>query len=295
MKVSIPISDSNLSGPSVQPARTCATCGSPISGKFCSGCGELEASTRRYDLRHFVVETVEHFTHADHNVFRSLRLLLFKPGFLTSEFMAGRRKKYLGPAQLFLMTNLVFFFLQSFYATGPFTVPLELQLKASPYMGLLQRTVDRTLAETHIEPQELEREFDHRQQSAAKEFLILMVPVFAGILAVMEIPRKLYFVEHLVFSLHYYTFLMLVAFLLLPTLQLATMIFRPTEPREGPAIYVTITVLVALYLYFAVRRVYRNGPWLAAPLALVLTAATMLVVVLYRFFLFFEVLHSIRT
>src|SRR5215467_12793002 len=125
---------------------TCVTCGSALAGPFCSACGEKSAAIRHYDVRHFFAESLEHLTHIDHTVLKSLRLLLFRPGALTQLFMSGQRKNYLGPVQLFLVMNLVFFFVQSFFWTGPFSVPLEAQMNVLPFKGVVRKRVDSKVA-----------------------------------------------------------------------------------------------------------------------------------------------------
>ena len=74
----------------------CANCGQPLSGRYCSACGEktLDAETRT--VRHFVAESLfDEITHLDSRFWITLRLLLFKPGVLTREFIAGRRRRYI--------------------------------------------------------------------------------------------------------------------------------------------------------------------------------------------------------
>jgi len=56
---------------------------------------------------------VTHFfydiTHFDGSFFTTLKDLLFKPGFLTREYMNGRRKSYLHPVRMYVFTSAVFF------------------------------------------------------------------------------------------------------------------------------------------------------------------------------------------
>src|SRR6187551_1937271 len=48
-------------------------------------------------------------THFDGSFFVTLKDLLFKPGFLSREYMLGRRKKYLHPVRMYVFTSAVFF------------------------------------------------------------------------------------------------------------------------------------------------------------------------------------------
>ena len=45
----------------------------------------------------------------DGKFWKTLGALLFRPGFLTREYLAGRRRRYVGPARLFLVSSLVLF------------------------------------------------------------------------------------------------------------------------------------------------------------------------------------------
>jgi hypothetical protein len=58
---------------------------------------------------HFTLEATEDLTHADSRLWRTLSALVFKPGFLTREFLAGRRARYLPPLRLYLVLSVVFF------------------------------------------------------------------------------------------------------------------------------------------------------------------------------------------
>ncbi len=92
---------------------TCANChyafvpGEP--NEFCPRCGQQNHAP---DLRfgHVVEEVLEGLLHLDGKVFRTARLLLFKPGELTRLFLAGHRAPYLPPIRLYMFISFVFFF-----------------------------------------------------------------------------------------------------------------------------------------------------------------------------------------
>ena len=54
----------------------------------------------------------------DNRFWRSLLLLLFKPGALTSQFIDGRRVRYIPPARMYLFVSIIFFFLMSVVVEG---------------------------------------------------------------------------------------------------------------------------------------------------------------------------------
>src|SRR5882672_9037025 len=90
------------------PALRCANCGAPVAGRYCSACGQRREPPV-HSLWHFAQLATEDLTHADSRLWRTLAALLFKPGYLTRDFLAGRRARYLPPVRLYLVLSVVFF------------------------------------------------------------------------------------------------------------------------------------------------------------------------------------------
>lgn len=87
----------------------CANCGSLLTGKYCSRCGQRHDDHPVHHFWHFVSEATEDLTHADSRLWRTLSALLFRPGLLTREFLEGRRARYLPPVRLYLVVSVIFF------------------------------------------------------------------------------------------------------------------------------------------------------------------------------------------
>src|SRR5690349_19840690 len=86
----------------------CDNCGASVPGRYCGNCGQrLEPPV--HSLWHFLTVAMEDVTHADSRLWRTLWALLFKPGFLTRQFLDGRRASYLPPVRLYLVLSVVFF------------------------------------------------------------------------------------------------------------------------------------------------------------------------------------------
>src|SRR5579864_6857577 len=89
-------------------APLCENCGARVSGRYCGNCGQrLEPPLQ--SLWHFLKVAFEDVTHADSRLWRTLWALLFKPGYLTRQFLDGRRASYLPPVRLYLVLSVVFF------------------------------------------------------------------------------------------------------------------------------------------------------------------------------------------
>ena len=93
----------------VEPA-ACPECGASVAERFCTRCGEKRVEERDYSLRHYLAEALNVFANLESPIPRSFFALVFRPGLLTAEYLAGRRKRYLKPLQIFVFCNLLFFF-----------------------------------------------------------------------------------------------------------------------------------------------------------------------------------------
>jgi hypothetical protein len=91
---------------------TCPDCSEPVSGKFCSNCGQATHVHR--SLLHLGEELLHGVMHFDARIWRTLPLLLLNPGRLTREWIQGKRTRYVSPLALFLFTVFLMFFALSF-------------------------------------------------------------------------------------------------------------------------------------------------------------------------------------
>ena len=86
----------------------CANCAAPLSGPFCSQCGQHAHESSRsigtlfHDAWHVV-------THVDGRFWQTIFALAFKPGRLTKEYFVERRARYLPPVRLYLVLSVILF------------------------------------------------------------------------------------------------------------------------------------------------------------------------------------------
>lgn len=88
--------------------KDCLNCGAVVAGRFCHICGQenIEPKENFWQLvTHFVYD----ITHFDGKFFSTLRYLLFRPGFLSHEYLRGRRADYLHPIRMYVFTSAFFF------------------------------------------------------------------------------------------------------------------------------------------------------------------------------------------
>jgi hypothetical protein len=95
----------------------CKNCGAVLAGRYCGACGQA-AEVGIPSVPALIGEFFESLLHVDSRVWRSLLLLLFRPGRLTNEYLAGRRARYLPPFRLYIVVTLTFFLLVSILPGG---------------------------------------------------------------------------------------------------------------------------------------------------------------------------------
>lgn len=140
------------------PPTTCLNCGATLPGQFCPDCGQRDQPLRQPAHR-FIAESVSEYFGLDGRLWRTLKLLLVRPGALTVAYLDGRRAHYLRPLRIYLTATVLFFFLLSFQ--DPFEIRTEtLQIEAVVVDSL---TVDdikdalddrRRVADTEVEAYE---------------------------------------------------------------------------------------------------------------------------------------------
>jgi hypothetical protein len=106
----VPPDSVSPAAPAPEPGvRRCENCGSPLYGEHCFQCGQPTKGL----VRHFssiMGDFLDTVLNIDSRVIRTFWPLLAKPGYLSLEYFAGRRVRYVTPMRLFLFMSLVAFF-----------------------------------------------------------------------------------------------------------------------------------------------------------------------------------------
>ncbi len=88
--------------------KICLNCGAALHGRFCHYCGQ-ENIAPKDSFWHLVTHFVYDIIHFDGKFFSTLKYLLFRPGFLSHEYLRGRRADYLHPIRMYVFTSAFFF------------------------------------------------------------------------------------------------------------------------------------------------------------------------------------------
>lgn len=92
----------------VEKGAPCRNCGGIVEERFCTVCGQLGADFHRpiWDL---VTSSIGDMFALDGRLWRSLPMLMLRPGRMTRDYIDGRRARFVPPFRLFLLTSVIFF------------------------------------------------------------------------------------------------------------------------------------------------------------------------------------------
>ncbi|MDX1454088.1 MAG: DUF4286 family protein [Gammaproteobacteria bacterium] len=93
----------------------CGNCLEPVPGRFCAQCGQ-EDRTYLLSLRELLSDFFGDLINFDSRFFKTMVPLLFRPGYLTAEYIRGRRQTYFPPVRLYIFISIVFFFVATVLA-----------------------------------------------------------------------------------------------------------------------------------------------------------------------------------
>ena len=270
------------------------SCSEQLTTPFCAQCGEQRASDRRYSLLQFGREILESLSSLDSALVRTVTTLITRPGELTAAYMRGERTRYTKPLQFFVLVSVAFFLSAVVTKVHTFDTPLRIHVAqwTKPEHMVAQR-----VAERHTTLGQYAAVFDRASTAQAKTLVIIMVPIFALLVALLEVRKRRYALQHLVFALHTYTALLVVLMAtdLLTVYPLKLLVVHASGflhlSGEG-VLSLAIVMAMFVYLLLALRRAYLDGR-LAAPVkALGLVLGMVVILFAYRLVLFYTTFWS---
>jgi hypothetical protein len=276
------------------PPWTCPTCRTVVDTPYCARCGEEPLAPRDLSLAGFAGKLLHALTSVDAKVLRTTSRLLREPGGLALAWTEGVRKPYVAPFQLFLIANVIFFALQSLTGTNIFSSPLDSHLHHQDWSELAGSLVAARLAPGSDALARYAAVFDRAVVLHAKSLIVLMTIPFALLLPLVFLRARRPFMLHVVFSLHLYTFLLLLFCVALLAAKASELI--GIGGLDVPAVDTILSVVnllaCALYLYFAIGRTYGATGTLRAVQAIVLAILVGAIVIGYRFVIFLITLYA---
>ena len=257
----------------------CLNCGTIVAGRYCQNCGQENIEGKETFLQ-IVYHFIEDITHFDGKLIYTLRLLIGKPGFLTKEYVAGKRFRYIHPIRMYIFISAVFFL---FIFSGDQKM-VDVNTKASNSSGIVfgdsayskvarydsaQRKLPKNKKDdwftTKLIKQQIliNKKYGNDQNKILtavienfkhnfSKILYLSLPIFAFFLWVLYKRNKsYYFADHMIFSIHLYCAYFIIIFIY-TILELVVKFFVAST---GVLEFI-YTVTLLSYFYKAIRVFY---------------------------------------
>ena len=256
---------------------------------FCPTCGQENHQINR-PLTQLWKELLEGILNIDSRFFHTVKSLFTKPGKLTKDFNEGKRRYHLPPIRIYLFASLMFFLFQSIEKEFSIDTDQAIKesfvknpadsTKLNLGFNAIQLTNQEVIDLAYMEPEQLDS-FLIRQEMVPNFFnrkivqqgsrvingntralfdqfyhfislaMFFLMPLFGWLLFLFYKKQKKFFIEHLIFSVHYHS----TAFLLLTLVSLATFL-----PKGFPNISPLFEFGVFIYLLISLKNVYQE-PW----------------------------------
>ena len=179
------------------PEHTCKSCGNIFAGRYCNLCGEkvIEPKDRKLDA--YLSKVLIATTIVDNKFVKSLWLIIKNPGFLSREYVDGRRVNYMRPLQIFFILNLIYFF-------GPllqmFNSSLRAQMYVLPHAKLARQIVLEKVKAYGMNLEGFQLVYDDKTKSLAKLLIVIFIFLAAVPLSVIFRKKNRYFTDHVALS-----------------------------------------------------------------------------------------------
>jgi len=248
----------------------CPNCGAALAGRYCAECGQKRIDEHEYSLGHFLAHSLHDLTHLDAKIFGSIIPLVAKPGLVTRDYLEGRRGRYLRPLQTFIILNVIFFLLAS--QLGMFRMTSKMFLESRPlFFAIESRPLfEAKQRESGKTPEAFTEKVDERIDHLKRSLLLAIIPLFAAVIALLYIGSGRRYIEHLIFSIHFYSFWLIVTLAVPLAIVLVVKMFgfarhaitnAPSEKRYIPESPLIATMFFGCWIWLAaaLRRVYGSG------------------------------------
>jgi hypothetical protein len=209
-----------MSGHKTAHSSHCPNCGSPLTGAYCAKCGQHDVDYHR-SIGPIMEDALEGFIHFDGKFFKSVRYIFTRPGFLTKEFIAGRRTRYTHPVRFYIFASFLYFAVHLMTSHAPTAADAAAAPQAAeaasaatdaagnspspaaPGPGTFSGALRRDFGfDGKLDRRALATEIGHLMPT----MFFFCLPLLAAVLMMAYRASGRYYIEHLIFAFHVQAF-----------------------------------------------------------------------------------------
>jgi hypothetical protein len=274
----------------------CKSCGNEFRGLYCNVCGEKVIEPKDRSFRVFLSKILIATTIVDNKFVKSLVLTVRQPGFLSREYVDGRRVNYMRPLQMFFILNLTYFL---FPVLQMFNSSLYTQLYVLPHRQIAREVVSKKVGAEGLSIQGFEMMYNDKTNGFAKLLLVLFVILASLPLSLIFRKKDRFFTDHLALSVELTSFnLAINAISLSVVLVIMNKLFKWSNVTWGHYLNdLTLTIVFVLtnlyFIFIAANSFYNQRGKRRIVKALLGVFGLFLALEVYRFLLFFITVWSL--
>jgi|TARA_R100001015_G_C4589820_1_gene145429 hypothetical protein len=169
---------SGMKAASEPTKKSCPNCGTQKAGNFCANCGQ-KFFEGKLSLTAVTQDSIDTLFNIDNRVLKTLKDLFLKPGYITKQYLAGKRQRYISPFRVYFTFSALYFFVLSITEVNSILFMNSFDLDGN------------------------EEQFTNFMKS----FIILFAPAFAGVIHLLHRKQGKNYIESLVLALHLHSVL----------------------------------------------------------------------------------------
>ncbi len=226
--------------------KTCLNCFHVVEKLHCPNCGQENIETRK-TFHELFVHFFEDLTHYENSFWKTIRNLMLKSSALTKEYLSGKRMSYLAPIRLYIFISFITFFFIAILPSDESIIEItdesgkvyESDLPADQddfnfgYTSVRQLDSIQKFGSANEKLGDFEYKVARQLQLLSDKYtinefmrlytealiqnmpkiLFIYMPLFAFVLYLFESKKRWYYFDHGIFTLHYFSFLLLMLLL----------------------------------------------------------------------------------
>lgn len=234
-----------MSKQKIRENKSCLNCGRFVAEKYCPNCGQKNVELRdsiRGMFKNFATDLI----HYESSIWTTIKLLLLSPATLSQEYIRGRRRSYIDPIKLYIFISFEALFI-------PGILPQKTEKVSDPVVEIHSSTTDSTqitnpsiVTIAGVQPllsegkqnrskesifktllltvaSKIKEDKTPEQEKQLKKFMLynlpkvlfLYMPFFAFWLWLLNNKKKFLYFDSGVFTLHFFSFLLLIISMLM--------------------------------------------------------------------------------
>lgn len=261
----------------------CKNCKSPLTGKFCSSCGQKAYTDKDKSISNLLQEAFHFMTHFEGKFFKTIITIYRYPGKLSMDYCNGIRQHYYKPISLYLLIVIL-------YLLFPLASGMNMEMKH--YKGSLitgkyiSNQIENKIIKNNITEEQLSEKFHEKSKNTSKFLLLLLIPLSAPMLYLLYIRKKRYLFDNYILLTEINIFFLLTFFILIPVIFLPVIYFFDIILNDT---FFTpfFIILFTCYCILLLHKVFKEKWWISVLKGGIFGIVFMLmIVVIYRTIVF---------